>query len=164
MIKKLNILLLTMIGVGNSKFAPGTMASFITCLIYIIFFICEINIIYLIFLVTLLLIYCSYSIDYFKRSFLEVDAKEIVIDEFIGQSIPLLTIYSFIPSNNLKDFMLYSFFSFILFRIFDIAKPFPINFIDKQMKNGFGVILDDLIAGLYSVIALLIIFYFLNYV
>jgi|TARA_B110000881_G_C18249178_1_gene352401 phosphatidylglycerophosphatase A len=164
MIKKLNILLLTMIGVGNSKFAPGTMASFITCLIYIIFFICEINIIYLIFLVTLLLIYCSYSIDYFKRSFLEVDAKEIVIDEFIGQSIPLLTIYSFIPSNNLKDFMLYTFFSFILFRIFDIAKPFPINFIDKQMKNGFGVILDDLIAGLYSVIALLIIFYFLNYV
>ena len=153
-----------MIGVGNSKFAPGTMASFITCLIYIIFFICEINIIYLIFLVTLLLIYCSYSIDYFKRSFLEVDAKEIVIDEFIGQSIPLLTIYSFIPSNNLKDFMLYTFFSFILFRIFDIAKPFPINFIDKQMKNGFGVILDDLIAGLYSVIALLIIFYFLNYV
>ena len=110
MIKKLNILLLTMIGVGNSKFAPGTMASFITCLIYIIFFICEINIIYLIFLVTLLLIYCSYSIDYFKRSFLEVDAKEIVIDEFIGQSIPLLTIYSFIPSNNLKDFMLYTFF------------------------------------------------------
>jgi phosphatidylglycerophosphatase A len=164
MIKKLNILLLTMIGVGNSKFAPGTMASFITCLIYIIFFICEINIIYLIFLVTLLLIYCSYSIDYFKRSFLEVDAKEIVIDEFIGQSIPLLTIYSFIPSNNLKDFMLYTFFSFILFRIFDIAKPFPINFIDKQMKNGFGVILDDLIAGLYSVIALSIIFYFLNYV
>ena len=164
MIKKLNILLLTMIGVGNSKFAPGTMASFITCLIYIIFFICEINIIYLIFLVTLLLVYCSYSIDYFKRSFLEVDAKEIVIDEFIGQSIPLLTIYSFIPSNNLKDFMLYTFFSFILFRIFDIAKPFPINFIDKQMKNGFGVILDDLIAGLYSVIALLIIFYFLNYV
>ena len=118
----------------------------------------------MIFLVTLLLIYCSYSIDYFKRSFLEVDAKEIVIDEFIGQSIPLLTIYSFIPSNNLKDFMLYTFFSFILFRIFDIAKPFPINFIDKQMKNGFGVILDDLIAGLYSVIALLIIFYFLNYV
>jgi len=164
MIKKLNILLLTMIGVGNSKFAPGTMASFITCLIYIIFFICEINIIYLIFLVTLLLIYCSYSIDYYKRNFLEVDAKEIVIDEFIGQSVPLLTIYNFIPSNNFKDFMLYTFFSFILFRIFDIAKPFPINFIDKKIKNGFGVILDDVVAGLYSVIVLLIIFYFLNYV
>ena len=104
------------------------------------FFYFEINIIYLIFLVTLLLIMLRLT-DYFKRSFLEVDAKEIVIDEFIGQSIPLLTIYSFIPSNNLKDFMLYTFFSFILFRIFDIAKPFPINFIDKQMKNGFGVIL-----------------------
>ena len=149
-----------MMGVGNSKYAPGTMASFITCLIYIFFYIYEINIFYLIFFVTLILIYCSYSIDYFQKNFLEIDAKEIVIDEFVGQSIPLLTIYNFIPNNNFEDFILYTFCSFILFRIFDILKPFPIGFIDKKMKNGFGVMLDDIIAGLYSVITLLIIFLF----
>ena len=62
------------------------------------------------------------------------DPKEIVIDEFIGQSIPILTVYSFMIEGNLEHFILYSFISFILFRFFDILKPFPINIIDKNMK------------------------------
>ena len=51
----------------------------------------------------------------------------------------------------------------MLFRIFDILKPYPINKIDRDMKNGFGVILDDIIAGLYSAIILLIIILVINY-
>ena len=162
MIKKLSILILTMFNIGGSKFAPGTVSSFVTCLLYIFFFNFQINIIFLILTVFLIFIYSVYSIDKYKNSFSETDAKEIVIDEFIGQSIPILTIYSFLEKNDLDNFLLYVFFSFILFRLFDIWKPYPINKIDQKIKNGFGVILDDVIAGIYSVILLLTIIFFIN--
>ena len=158
MIKKLNIFLLTMLGVGKSKFAPGTVASFITCLIYIFFYSFQFKIFFLIAGVMLISIYSAYSIDVFKNSFSNIDAKEIVIDEFIGQSIPVLTIYALIEKNNFGHFILYTFISFVLFRIFDILKPYPISKIDTEMKNGFGVILDDLLAGVFSAIILILIF------
>ena len=164
MIEKLNLLILTMLGLGNSKYAPGTVASFATCSIYIFFYNFQINIIYLIFGVVFIFIYSVYSIDAFKNLFSKIDAKEIVIDEFIGQSIPVLTIYSFLENNNMGIFILYTFISFVLFRLFDIWKPYPINKIDKNMKNGFGVILDDIVAGLYSVIILLMFIIFVDYV
>jgi len=164
MIERLNILVLTMMGIGNSKYAPGSIASFITWLIYIVFYNFQINIFILILGVVIVFFFSIYSIDNFKNSFSKTDAKEIVIDEFIGQSVPILTIYSFIEKNNLAHFILYSFISFILFRIFDIWKPYPINKIDEKMKDGLGVILDDIVAGVYSIITLLIIIIILNYV
>tara|TARA_B110000971_G_scaffold200949_1_gene219412 strand:- start:148 stop:642 length:495 start_codon:yes stop_codon:yes gene_type:complete len=164
MVKKLNVLFLTMLGVGNSKYAPGTVASFITCLIYIWLYNFQVNILFLILSVFLIFIFSVYSIDRLKNSFSEIDAKEIVVDEFVGQSIPVLTIYNFIEINNLNYFIFYTFISFVLFRIFDIWKPYPIKKIDIKMKNGFGVILDDIVAGIYSVIILLTIFIFINYV
>jgi phosphatidylglycerophosphatase A len=162
MIKQINKLILTMFGLGNSKYAPGTVASFVTCIMYIWFYIYQINIYLLIWIVCIIFIFSVYSIDIFKNSFSQVDAKEIVIDEFLGQSIPLLTIYNFIEKNNLNHFILYTFMYFVLFRIFDIFKPYPIKKIDIKMKNGFGVILDDIVAGVYSVVVLMIIF-FINY-
>jgi phosphatidylglycerophosphatase A len=159
MIKKLKKLILTMMGIGNSKYAPGTIASFITCIIYIWFYVLQVNIFFLILAVTILFIFSVFAIDNSKNLFSEIDAKEIVIDEFIGQSIPILTIYSLIEKNNFIYFILYTLISFILFRIFDILKPFPINTIDQKMKNGFGVILDDVVAGFYSVTILLVIFF-----
>ncbi len=68
------------------------------------------------------------------------DPKEVVVDEFIGQSIPIY-LYEII---------------FILFRFFDIKKPFPVSFFDKKFKNSFGVIIDDVVAGLYVVLTLII--------
>ena len=151
-----------MFGVGKSEYAPGTVASFVTCLIYIWFYNYHTNIIYLILCVFIIFVYSVYSIDSYKNSFSKIDAREIVIDEFIGQSIPVLSIYSFVETNNLNHFIIFTFVSFILFRIFDIWKPFPINIIDKNMKNGFGVMLDDIIAGVYSSIVLLLIMTFIN--
>jgi len=164
MIKQLNILILTMFGLGNSKYAPGTVASFVTCLIYIWFYNSHINITLLLLGVSIIFIYSVYSIDNFQNNFSQLDAKEIVIDEYIGQSIPILTIYNLIEKNNLNHFIFFTFVSFLLFRIFDIFKPYPINKIDKKMKNGLGIILDDVIAGVYSVIALLIIMFLVSYV
>jgi phosphatidylglycerophosphatase A len=163
MIKQLNILILTMFGIGNSKFAPGTVASFVTCLIYIWFYNYQVNIFFLIFGVFFIFFFSIYSIDSFKNTFSEIDAKEIVVDEFIGQSIPILTIYNFIEKNNLIHFIFFTFISFIFFRIFDIWKPFPIKQIDQKMKNGFGVILDDVVAGFYSIILIMIATFLINY-
>ena len=86
-----------------------------------------------------------------------MDAKEIVIDEFIGQSIPILTIYSFIEKNDNSNFIFFTMVSFLLFRLFDIIKPYPINKIDINMKNGFGVVLDDIVAGILSALVLIAI-------
>ena len=62
-------------------------------------------------------------------------------------------------------FIVFYFIIFILFRIYDVFKPFPINYIDKNLQNAVGVVLDDVIAGIYTVITLIIIvltkFYFL---
>ena len=164
MIKKINILIITMFGIGNSRYAPGTVASFVTCLIYIFFYIFEINIVFLVFFLTMIFVYSVYIIDILIKSFSEIDAKEIVIDEFIGQSIPALTIYAFLEKSNLSHFILYMMVSFIFFRIFDIFKPYPISRIDRNMKNSFGVILDDIVAGIFSVIVLLILILLMNYV
>ena len=151
-------------GIGKSKYAPGTVASFVSCLFFIFFFNYTINIFLLILGVVIIFIYSVFAIDFLKNYFSEVDAKEIVIDEFIGQSIPILTIYNFVPKNNIGDFILYTFTSFILFRIFDILKPYPINKIDKDIKNGFGVILDDIVAGIYSSLVFFVVILSINYV
>jgi phosphatidylglycerophosphatase A len=152
-----------MFAIGNSKYAPGTVASFITSLIFIFFYFIQVNILFLILGVSTVFIFSVYSIDRFKNSFSEVDAKEIVIDEFVGQSIPILSIYSFILKNDVGSFLLFVCISFVLFRFFDIIKPYPINKIDKNIKNGFGVMLDDVIAGIYSSVILLIIGVFIGY-
>ena len=164
MYKKFNLLILTMFGLGNSRYAPGTVASFITCLIYIVLFNYKVNILILIGLVSLIFLYSIFILDELKNSFSEIDAKEIVIDEFVGQSIPLLSIYNLVLFNNINNFILYTFSVFFLFRLFDIFKPYPINIIDKKIKNGFGVMLDDVLAGIYSVIVFFLIFIVLNYV
>ena len=99
----------------------------------------------------------------FEGEFEEIDSKEIVIDEFLGQSIPILFFYIIFYEGSVSNhfFLIIVFLSFIGFRFFDILKPYPINHIDKNMKNGFGVILDDLLAGFFTLIVLYIciIFY-----
>ena len=153
-----------MFGLGNSRYAPGTVASFVTCLIYITLFNYKVNILILLGSVSLIFLYSIFILDELKNSFSEIDAKEIVIDEFVGQSIPLISIYNLVLFNNINNFILYTFSVFFLFRLFDIFKPYPINIIDKKIKNGFGVMLDDVLAGIYSVIVFFLIFIVLNYV
>ena len=149
MIDKIGLVLLTLFGIGHIKYAPGTIASFVTCLIYYPLILIKINFIYLLSIFLILLIYSIILIDKLSHHFKEKDPKEIVIDEFFGQSIPLIFMSEYIISskNPLPIFL-----AFFLFRFFDILKPFPINIIDKKMKNGFGVMLDDIMAGVYTFI------------
>ena len=144
-----------MFGIGYSKYASGTVASFVTCVIFYLLYsvgYLESRGIYLICIIIIIFFLSILLIDKFSDAFDEKDAKEIVIDEFVGQNIPLFFLL-FIPLNTAtynKDFMILIVLSFIFFRFFDILKPYPINLIDKKMKNGLGVMLDDVIAGIFS--------------
>ena len=129
-----------MFGIGFLPI-PGTMASLITVIIYYIFY-NYLNIIFFIIFLILVLFYSLYSLNKtIKKFFPSSDPKEIVIDEFIGQSIPLL-----ICENNFFLIIL----SFLLFRLFDITKPWPASYFDLKIKNATGVIMDDVIAGIYT--------------
>ena len=79
----------------------------------------------------------------------------MVIDEFIGQSIPVC-LYEIAHSESIDPSRILTFYfiMFILFRIFDITKPYPVSYYDKNFKNSFGVIMDDVCAGLYVVAVL----------
>ena len=158
MIKTLNYLIVTCFGIGSIRFAPGTITSLITTVfLYSLFHI--INLPNNTILVTLLIIfiYSFYAVSEYIKFNENKDPKEVVIDEFIGQSIPIyLYEISHGTAKDLQEAVLFYLYIFILFRFFDIKKPFPINFFDKKFKNSFGVIIDDVIAGLYVVLTLII--------
>tara|TARA_Y100000816_G_scaffold257543_1_gene211796 strand:+ start:70 stop:570 length:501 start_codon:yes stop_codon:yes gene_type:complete len=161
--KKIGKLIVTMFGVGLIKYFPGTFGSLVTALLYYIFYVIKINYFFLLFINLVIFFYSVWMINNLEGEFNEIDAKEIVIDEFLGQSIPILFFYIIFYEGSVSNtfFFIIVFLSFIGFRFFDILKPYPINYVDKNIKNGFGVILDDLIAGFFTLIVLYIciIFY-----
>ena len=133
---------------------PGTFASFLS--IVILFPIVEYKIISLeIFVAIFVIIFLLslFFIDKFSNHTQSHDSKIIVIDEFLGIFLILL-FYDQIKIFNPYITMI---LIFILFRVFDIFKIFPANIVDKKIKSAFGVILDDLIAGTYTIIILYII-------
>ena len=93
-----------------------------------------------------------YSVNIYIKNLDDKDPKVIVIDEFIGQSIPIC-LYEIAHEGpkETSEILTFYFIMFILFRIFDITKPYPVNYYDKNFKNSFGVIMDDVCAGLYVV-------------
>ncbi len=158
MIKNLNYIFITFFGIGTFRYAPGTFTSLITTILLFIFFhtINLSNNIILFFLI-LIFFYSFYAISDYIRENENKDPREIVIDEVIGQAIPIYlyeTTHGATKSS--EEAVLYYVYIFILFRFFDIKKPFPINIFDKKFKNSFGVIFDDVIAGLYVVLTLII--------
>jgi phosphatidylglycerophosphatase A len=158
MINKINFLFVTLLGVGKIKFAPGTFASALTMFVLFYFFhVAKIaNEIILLSLI-IIFFYSFYAIKIYIEDKENKDPKEVVVDEVIGQSIPLyLYEISHGGSKEVSEAFMYYIYIFFIFRFFDIKKPFPINFIDKNYKNSFGVVLDDVIAGLYAVITLIV--------
>ena len=157
MIKNINYLFVTCFGLGSFRFAPGTITSLITTIfLYSLFHI--INLSSTTILVTLLLIfiYSFYAVSEYIKNNENKDPKEIVIDEFIGQSIPIyLYEISHETEKSPDEALIFYSVCFILFRFFDIAKPFPVSYFDKNFKNSFGVIMDDIVAGLYVVLFLI---------
>ena len=154
----MNYLFITLFGIGNIKTAPGSFASFFTCIvIYILFHLVNLdkNIILLILIFIFLL--SIIAIKIYTKNFINKDPQEIVIDEFIGQSIPLY-LYEISHDRDKDQFeaIIFYIIIFVLFRFFDIIKPYPINIIDTKFKNTYGILLDDILAGVYTVITLIL--------
>ena len=166
MIKKINLVLVTFFGVGFIKFASGTFASLITSIIFFYLFRLYISIEHFLILCLIMILVFTYSLNAIKtieNEFEQKDARQIVIDEVIGQSIPILLIEYMTYSQNQSfgaDLYLYL-MSFFLIRFFDILKPFPIGYIDKNYKNSFGILFDDVLAGVYTLMVLLLLIKFL---
>ena len=148
----LSKIIISLFGIGFSPWAPGTVASFFATLFFFLTFDYLSNeILFLSFIIIFLL-----SLKFIKIYSSEIthhDSKEIVIDEFLG--IHLVVIFSnfFSFNNNTLMFILI----FLIFRFFDIIKFYPINLIDREIRNSFGIIFDDIVAGLYTIISLFIL-------
>ena len=160
MIKKFNLLFITFFFIGKIKSAPGTVASFIACFLFsLLISIFNFTIIFLIALV--IFFYSIIAINNSFNEFESEDPQEIVIDEVVGQMLPLLAIPLYETLYPLLSIYYYV-SAFLLFRLFDIWKPYPINYIDNNIKGSLGIILDDIFAGLYAIIILNIVFFFLG--
>ena len=157
MIKTLNTLFVTMFGLGKVPKIPGTFGSLATVIIlYYFFHILNIssNIIFIGLII--IFIYSFSAVATYIKDNENKDPKEIIIDEFIGQSIPIyLYEISHGTEKSPNEAIIFYCVCFVLFRFFDIAKPFPVNFFDKNFKNSFGVIMDDVCAGFYVVLSLI---------
>ena len=145
-----------MFGLGKIKFMPGTFGSLATT-IFLFYLLHILNVSSNIVLIgwIIIFIYSFYAVSAHTKDNKNKDPREIIIDEFLGQSIPIyLYEISHGTAKESKEAIIYYGLFFILFRYFDIMKPFPVNFFDKNFKNSFGVIMDDICAGLYVVLTL----------
>ena len=155
----INFLFVTLFGIGKLKKIPGSYASLATTIfLFILFHILNFSPNIVLIGVIIVFLISLYAVNIFIKDMDNKDPKEVVIDEFIGQSIPIC-LYE-IAHEGVKEtneVLTFYFIMFILFRIFDIAKPYPVSYYDKNFKNSFGVIMDDVAAGLY-VVAVLVLY------
>ena len=142
-------LLVTFGYIGKVKYFPGTIGSFAGLLLgAVIIKLTNYNVFISCFFI--LTVISIFAVDEYLKSSENLDPQEVVVDEVLGQWIAI----AFIPFN-FKSFLI----AFILFRFFDISKIYPINKIEK-IKGYFGVIGDDLFAGIITAIIILTLTYY----
>jgi len=145
---------LTGLFIGKINYMPGTFGTLLGVLIF--FFLSDNSLIFNIILLCIFFIISIYILDLakYRKIFRKVDDKSIVIDEIFGY---LFFMIFFEPT--LENIII----GFILFRIFDILKPYPIFLIDNNLKNSVGVMLDDILAAIYSGLILFIFNYAIKF-
>ena len=158
--------IVTLFGIGYSPLAPGTAGSAVAVItglfLHLIF-----NDFYWFLSMTLVIaLIGTLATSYVVQFNEDEDPSEIVVDELIGQWIAMWPIswcyFNGIISNT--EFILCTLLSFALFRAFDIYKPFPISWADKQ-HGAFGIMADDILAGLASAVVIsLLIYLWTNFV
>ena len=159
MYNRIIFLTVTLFGIGKIEKIPGSIASLATT-IFLFFLFHILNFSPNIVLVSVFVVFfiSLYAVNIFIKDLDNKDPKEVVIDEFIGQSIPICLYEIAHQGTKESSQVLTSYFiMFVLFRIFDIVKPYPVSYYDKNFKNSFGVIMDDVAAGLY-VVAVLVLY------
>ena len=144
-----------MFGLGKISKIPGTLGSLFTVItLYIFFQIFNLSSQIILFCLIIIFIISFFAIAAHIKNKENKDPNEIIVDELIGQSIPIyLYEISHGTEKSIYEALIYYCVSFLLFRFFDIVKPFPVNYFDKNFKNSFGVIMDDVCAGFYVVLS-----------
>ncbi|MBW2038391.1 MAG: phosphatidylglycerophosphatase A [Deltaproteobacteria bacterium] len=148
--RKLIILLATWGGVGFCPLAPGTAGTAAAVPLFLLLSLLPLTV-YLPLLLCIALLACWLA-GKAELIFQQQDSRDIVVDEVVGF---LVTMTSFPPSWS------YILAGFVLFRVFDILKPPPIRFLERRVKGGYGVVLDDVLAGIYAHVVLHIFLSFL---
>ena len=146
-----------MFGLGKLPKIPGTFGSLATILIlYVLFHKLNLSSNLILIVLIFIFIYSFLAVANHIKNNVNKDPKEVIIDEFIGQSIPIyLYEISHGTEKSPDEAIIFYVICFVLFRFFDIVKPFPVSFFDKNFKNSFGVIMDDVCAGFYVVLSLI---------
>ena len=150
--RRLIILLATWWGVGFSPIAPGTVGTLAAIPLFLILSLLPLWL-YLSCLLGLTLLACWVA-GQAEAIFGEQDPQVVVIDEVVGFLVVMMALPHTWP------FWLSLLAGFVLFRAFDVSKPPPIRFLERTVKGGYGVVLDDVLAALYAHIALRILFLF----
>lgn len=133
-------------GSGAVPFAPGTFGTLMAIPFYLAMQSLSHGL-YL-FLVILITLASMWLCDKVTKEINVHDHSGMCLDEIVGY---LVTMYA-APHG-----LIWIILGFLLFRLFDIWKPWPINYIDEHVSGGVGIILDDVLAGVYSLIVLRII-------
>ena len=157
MIKKFNSIFVTMFYLGRIGFLPGTFGSLATVIfLFVCFHILNISSNIILIILVIAFAYSFIAIKNYTENNQNKDPGEIIIDEFIRQAIPIyLYEISHGTEKTMDQALIIYTVCFILFRFFDILKPFPVSYFDRKHKNSFGVVMDDVCAGLYVVLSLI---------
>ena len=149
-------LIVTFFYIGNVKIAPGTIASLVTVMIFYVLA-KYLNVVSFMLIISAITFLSLIAVSSYTSDLLEKDKSEIVIEEVIGQSIALLPLLFFIETTS--PIFVMCIISLIFFRFFDIIKPYPINKLD-EMNSTFGVIFDDILAGIFAALLLTFVLIF----
>tara|TARA_B100000989_G_scaffold230099_1_gene176978 strand:- start:2 stop:508 length:507 start_codon:yes stop_codon:yes gene_type:complete len=157
MINTICTLFVTMFGLGRISRIPGTLGSLATViLLYTFFHLLNLSSKVIFIFLVIIFIFSFIAVSAHIKNKEDKDPKEVIIDEFIGQSIPIyLYEISHGTEKTSDEAIIFYSVCLILFRFFDIVKPFPVNFFDKNFKNSFGIIMDDVCAGFYVALSLI---------
>ena len=139
---KLTKYLVTLFGIGLIPYAPGTLGSIFA--IFVWYLSISLFNIYFFYTILIIVFFSSFIlVDIYIKFEKKEDPSEVIIDEFIGQSLPLIFLLEF----NIFEVLLV----FCGFRFFDIYKIYPINKAEN-MEGSKGVIVDDIVAGIYALV------------
>ncbi|MBU27816.1 MAG: hypothetical protein CMD30_00440 [Flavobacteriales bacterium] len=142
----------TLGGIGKIPIAPGTCGSIFAFLVFIYIS----HYVDMLIVVILSIPFSIWICEKASINLIEKDHKSIVIDELVGIWIALIpALYLSTQSSRTS----YAVFALIFFRLFDILKPFPVSYFDKNFKNGLGIVLDDLIAGIMAIFPTMALIY-----
>ena len=142
----------TLGGIGKIPIAPGTWGSIFAFLVFIYIS----HYVDMLIVVILSIPFSIWICEKASLNLIEKDHKSIVIDELVGIWVALVpAIYLSTQTSRTS----YAVFALIFFRLFDILKPFPVSYFDKNFKNGLGIVLDDLIAGIMTIFPTMVLVY-----